>query len=184
MAPTEGAVMLKILIPLALMALATPATAEVVGADPHGFEVQHVVNLVIPQPKAFTAFGEVSQWWNKDHTYSGDAARMSLQLRPGGCLCETLDGGGGIEHMHVTYIQPGERVVLTGSLGPLLYQATTGVMDVKVERIAGGSRVTMNYRVAGFAKGNGAELAPLVDQVLGDQMKRFRVYAAGGAPKR
>ena len=39
----------------------------------------------------------------------------------------------------------------------------------------------MNYRAAGFAKGNGDKMAPLVDQVLGDQMKRFRVYAAEGA---
>jgi len=170
---------------LGLTALvASPATAEVLGASDHGFEVQHVVNLVITQPKAFAAFGQVGQWWNKEHTYSGDAARLSLQLRPGGCFCEMFEDGGGIEHMRVTYVQPGERVVLTGSLGPLLYQATTGVMDVKVERIAGGSRVTMNYRVAGFAKGNGVELAPQVDQVLGEQMKRFRVYAAGGAPKR
>ena len=43
---------------------------------------------------------------------------MTLQMRPGGCFCETLDGGGGIEHMRVTYVQPGERIVLTGSLGP------------------------------------------------------------------
>ena len=75
----------------------------------HGFEVQHSVNLVVPQPKAFAAFGQVGQWWSKEHTYSGDAARMSLQLRPGGCFCEPLDGGGGIEHMRVTYVQPGER---------------------------------------------------------------------------
>jgi hypothetical protein len=86
--------------------------------------------------------------------------------------------------MRVTYVQPGERMVLTGSLGPLLFEATAGVMDVKVERIAGGSRVTMNYRAAGFAKGGAANMAPLVDQVLGEQMKRFRVYAAGGAPRR
>ncbi len=33
-------------------------------------------------------------------------------------------------------------------------------MDVKVERIAGGSRVTMNYRAAGFAKGGAAEWRP------------------------
>lgn len=164
--------------------LSSPAAAEVVSTEPHGFEVQHVVNLVIPQPRAFAAFGQVGQWWSKNHTYSADAARMTLQMRAGGCLCETLEGGGGVEHLHVTYIQPGERVVLTGSLGPLLYEATTGVMDVKFERIAGGSRVTMNYRVAGFANGNAEKLAPLVDQVLGEQMKRFRVYAAGGAPKR
>ena len=166
-----------------LLLVAAPAAAEVVSAGPNGFEVRHSVNLVIPQQKAFAAFGQIQDWWSKDHTYSGDASRMSLQLRPGGCFCERLDGDGGIEHMRVTYVQPGERAVLTGSLGPLLYEATTGVMDVKVERIAGGSRITMNYRAAGFAKGGAAEMAPIVDKVLGDQMKRLRVYAAGGAPK-
>ena len=166
-----------------LLLVAAPAAAEVVSAGPNGFEVRHSVNLVIPQQKAFAAFGQVQDWWSKDHTYSGDASRMSLQLRPGGCFCERLDEDGGIEHMRVTYVQPGERAVLTGSLGPLLYEATTGVMDVKVERIAGGSRITMNYRAAGFAKGGAAEMAPIVDKVLGDQMKRLRVYAAGGAPK-
>ena len=167
---------------LPALAAASPASAEVLNAGEHGFEVQHSVNLVVPQAQAFSAFGQIGQWWNKEHTYSGDANRMSLQLRPGGCFCEPLDGGGGIEHMRVTYVQPGERVVLTGSLGPLLYEATSGVMDVKVERIAGGSRVTMNYRAAGFAKGGAAAMAPLVDQVLGDQLKRYRVFAAG-APK-
>ena len=41
----------------------------------------------------------------------------------------------------------------------------------------------MDYKAAGFAKGGAAELAPIVDKVLGEQMKRLRVYAAGGAPK-
>ena len=174
--------MLRFLAPMALIACAGPAAATVVSASDNGFEVQHSVNLVVPQPQAFAAFGQVGQWWSSEHTYSGDAKRMSLQMRPGGCFCEPLEGGGGIEHMRVTYVQPGERVVLTGSLGPLLYEATTGVMDVKVERIAGGSKVTMSYRVAGFAKGGAAAMAPLVDQVLGEQMKRFRVFAAA-APK-
>lgn len=166
-------------VPLIVLSLiAAPASAEIISADDHGFEIKHSVNLVIAQTEAFGAFGRVGKWWSNEHTYSGDAARLSLQLRAGGCFCETLDGGGGVEHMHVTVIQPGERIVLTGSLGPLLYEATSGVMDVKVERIAGGSRVTMNYRAAGFAKGGAAGMAPLVDQVLGEQMKRFRVYAA------
>lgn len=170
-----------LLLVLPLLA-AAPASAEVVSASPTGFEVQEVVNLVVPQPNAYAAFGQIGRWWNKEHTYSGDAARMSLQLRPGGCFCEPLEGGGGIEHMRVTYLKPGEQIVLTGSLGPLLYQATAAVMDVKFERIAGGTRVTMNYRAAGFAKGDGDKLAPLVDQVLAEQMKRYRAYAAA-APK-
>lgn len=167
---------------IVLSMMASPAAAEVLSAGDHGFEVQQRVDLVVPQPQAYAAFGRVGQWWSNEHTYSGNAGRMSLQLRPGGCFCEPLDGGGGVEHMRVAYLQPGERIVLTGSLGPLLYEATSGVMDVKVERIGGGSRVILNYRAAGFAKGGAAAMAPLVDQVLGEQMKRFRTYAAA-APK-
>ena len=165
---------------LALAAVAAPAAAhaEVLAASANGFEISHSVAVVVPQPAAFEAFAQLPQWWNAEHTYSGDSANMSLALTPGGCFCERLPTGGGIEHMRVAYIVPGARVVLTGSLGPLLYEATSAVMDVKVERIAGGSRVTMNYRVAGFAKGGADRLAPLVDQVLGDQMARYRKYAA------
>jgi hypothetical protein len=173
---------MRALLVLPAFLLVTPASAAVLSASDHGFEVQNSVNLVVPQAEAFASFGQVGQWWNNEHTYSGDAKRMSLQMRPGGCFCEPLENGGGIEHMRVTFIQPGERILLTGSLGPLLYEATTGVMDVKVERIAGGSRVTMNYRAAGFAKGGAEAMAPLVDQVLAEQLKRFRAYAAG-APK-
>ena len=173
---------MRSLIVVAGVVMASPASASVINAGEHGFEVQNSVNLVIPQEQAFAAFGQVGQWWNKEHTYSGDASRMSLQMRAGGCFCEPLENGGGIEHMRVTYLQPGERIVLTGSLGPLLYEATSGVMDVKFERVAGGSRVTMNYRAAGFANGGAAAMAPLVDQVLAEQMKRYRVFAAA-APK-
>ena len=167
----------------AVLLLATsPVSAEVLSAGPNGFEVRETVNLVIPAPQAYAAFARIGAWWNGEHSYSGDASRMTLPLRAGACFCETLDNGGGIEHMRVTFVQPGERILLTGSLGPLLYEATTGVMDVKFERIAGGARVTMNYRAAGFAKGGAATMAPLVDQVLGDQMKRYRAFAAA-APK-
>ena len=68
--------------------LATPASAEVLSASENGLEVPHSVNLVIPQQAAFAAFGQVGQWWSKEHSYSGDAGRMSLQLRAGGCWCE------------------------------------------------------------------------------------------------
>ncbi len=165
---------------LALATLGIPAMAqaEVVSANPNGFEVRHSVQTVIPQPAAFDAFGQVSQWWSKEHSYSGDPANMSLSLHPGGCFCERLPTGGGVEHMRVAYVVPGERVVLTGSLGPLLYEATAGVMDVRVERIAGGSRLTLNYRAAGFANGGADRMAPLGDQVLGEQMARYRKYAA------
>ena len=91
----------------------------------------------------------------------------------------------GFEVRHrIALVKPGERVVLTGALGPLLFEAASGVMDVRVERIAGGSRLTLDSRAAGFAKGNAAIFGPAVDQMLGEQVKRLRTYAAAQGTKR
>ena len=167
-----------------LLAFAAPASAVVVGADSHGFELRHTIELTVPPARALAAFGQVGAWWSKDHTYSGDAARLSLQLRPGGCWCERLDGGGGVEHLRVAYYQPGARVVLTGGLGPLLFEGTSGVMDVKATKTATGSQLVINYRVAGFARANGTEMALAVDGVLRTQAERLRTFANKGAAKR
>lgn len=171
------------ILAIAATVIAAPASAAVLSSGDHGFEVEHSVNLVVPQADAYATFAQIGGWWDNQHTYSGDAKRMRLTLTPGGCFCETMEKGGGVEHMRVAFVQPGERIVMTGSLGPMLYQATSGVMDVKFERIAGGTRVTMNYRVAGFAKGGAATMAPVVDQVLGQQMKRYRAFVTGGGQK-
>lgn len=155
----------------------TAAQAEVVSSAPNGFHVRETVQIVVPPAVAFDAFSRVGSWWGPQHTYSGTSANLSLATNAGGCFCERLPDGAGIEHMRVTYIVPGKRIVLTGALGPLLYEATTGVMDVQFERIAGGSKVTLDYRVAGFAEGGAAKLAPIVDGVLADQMRRYRQFA-------
>jgi len=169
---------MKWLLALAMVLVPATASAEVVSAGAHGFEIRQSIAIVIPQPAAYDAFTQIPQWWDADHTYSGDSANLSLSLTPGGCFCESLPSGGGVEHMRVAYVVPGERLVLTGALGPLLYEATAAVMDVTVERIAGGSRLVLNYRAAGFANGGADKLAPLVDKVLGDQMARYRKFAA------
>ena len=169
---------------LLLLLVAVPAQADVVGADSHGFELRHTLDLPIPPAQALAAFGRVGSWWSKDHTYSGNAARLSLELRPGGCWCERLDGGGGVEHMRVSYYQPGERIALTGGLGPLLFEGTSGVMDVRATKTKSGSQLIINYRVAGFARGNGTEMALAVDQVLRIQTERLRLYASKGPASR
>ncbi|HKX92106.1 MAG TPA: ATPase [Sphingomicrobium sp.] len=169
---------MRISFALAIVGMATaPASAEVISASANGFEVSETVNLVVKPEVAFASFGNIGAWWGKDDTYSGNSANLSLALAPGGCFCERIpESGGGIEHMRVTYVEPGKRVVLTGSLGPLLYEATAGVMDVQVKSTGSGSQLTLNYRAAGFAKSDAAKFAPLVDQVLGEQLKRLRAF--------
>lgn len=170
---------MRFLVLIAAIALSTPATAEVVSASSTGFEVRETVPLVVPPAAAYAAFTKIGAWWDPQHTYSGDSANLSLALSPGGCFCERVPKtGGGIEHLRVAYIEPGKRIVLTGALGPLLFEAVNGVMDVEVKTIAGGSQLTLDYKASGFAKGGADKLAAAVDQVLAEQMKRLRTFAA------
>ena len=80
-----------------LLAASTPAAAEVVSANSNGFEVNNAVNLVIPVSQAYAAFSRLGTWWNDEHTYSGKAANIQLTLRPGGCFCESIPTGGGVD---------------------------------------------------------------------------------------
>jgi uncharacterized protein YndB with AHSA1/START domain len=171
-------------IALSLALIAAPASATVVGADSHGFELRHTIDVPLAPAQALAAFGKVGSWWSKDHSYSGDASRLSLELRPGGCWCEALEGGGGVEHMRVAMVQPGERIVLTGGLGPLLFEATSGVMAVRAIKTPTGSQLVINYRAAGFARANGTEMALGVDKVLREQVERLRVFASQAPGKR
>ena len=161
---------------LIALALAAPVSAEVVSASPNGLEVRETVTVDKPPAEAYAAFGRLGSWWSAEHSYSGNAANLSLELRPGGCFCERLPKGGGVQHMHVTYVDPGKQVILTGSLGPLLSLATTGVMDVHFEPAGGGTRITLDYRAAGFFNGGADKIAPGVDGVLVEQLNRLKRY--------
>lgn len=168
---------MRVALAIAAILWSAPAAAEVVSSSPNGFHVRYKASLDVPPGTAFSAFTKVTSWWNPDHTYSGKASALSMQIAPGGCFCEKLPNGG-IEHMRVTYVDPGKRLLLTGSLGPTLFEATTGAMDIKFDPQAGGSRVTMDYKLAGFAAGGADKLAPLVDKVLAEQWSRYEAFAA------
>ncbi len=168
---------MKYLAALGLLLASASARAEVVSASANGFEVRETVTLVVPADRAFDGFRNIAGWWDPEHTYSGDSANLSLAATAGGCFCERIPKtGGSVEHLRVAYVDPGKRLVLTGALGPLLYEAVTGVMDVEVKRVAGGSQLTLDYKAAGFASGGAQKLAAAVDGVLAGQVKRYRSF--------
>ncbi len=166
------------LLAFACLLLVTPAAAgaEVVSSNPNGFHLRQTLTVPGPPAAVFTSFGKIESWWSADHTYGRDSSQLSTQLRPGGCFCEQL-ASGGVEHMRVNYVDAPKRLILTGGLGPLLYEAVTAVMDVRVEPSGTGSKVTMDYKAAGFASGGADKLAPAVDGVLAEQMKRYAAFA-------
>ena len=162
---------------LGLLLIASPAAAEVKSASANAFVIEQRIATPLDPTSLYRRFTDIRRWWDKEHTYSGNSANLSLDLKAGGCFCERLPNGGGIEHMRVIYADPGKRLVMSGALGPLLYEAVTGIMDVQVKPNGQGSELVLTYKAAGFANGGADRLASLVDQVLGRQLALLKASA-------
>jgi hypothetical protein len=165
---------------------AQSAGAEVTAATDAGFASHNQVEIAVSPEAAWQAMLQPGLWWNGEHTYSGSSANMSLDAVPGGCFCETIPAAGGaragaIEHMRVIYIAPGSALRLTGGLGPLQPEAVTGVLTMTVEPAGEGAKIAWDYVVGGYMRMSMTELAPLVDQVMAEQLGRLGSHLASGS---
>lgn len=116
--------MLKALIAAAVLALvATPASAEVFEKHDDAFVLMFEAAVDRPPDAILGAIGQVGKWWESSHTYSGDAANLSLILQPGGCWCEKLADGSTFEHGRVVAVSD-SMVGLNAPFGPLKTMAT------------------------------------------------------------
>jgi hypothetical protein len=170
--------MRKAVMLMAALAGASPAAAEVAAVSDHGFVSRHTADVNVAPEKAWAAMLLPAQWWSKDHTYSGDAASLSLQALVGGCFCERLPGKAGapdgqVEHMRVIHAAPHAVLRMQGGLGPLQSEAVTGVLTVSFKRQGEGTRITWEYVVGGYLRQPMKEMAPLVDAVLKEQFERL-----------
>ena len=164
----------------ATAALSSGTRAEVVDAQANGFEVRRTAVLNAPADKVYAALAQPSQWWSKDHTWSGSAANLSLAPMAGGCFCEKLPNGGSILHMTVVYAQPGQGLRLFGGLGPLQMSGAAGHLGWTLTEKDGKTTLTQTYDAGGYMKGGLDKIAPIVDRVLGEQFDRLKAYVETG----
>lgn len=155
--------------------------AAPLGQSASGFVVRHE-GLAKAGPAAVyrVLVDRVGEWWDSRHTYSGDAKRLSIDARPGGCFCEQLPQGGGVEHMRVIYAAPGTLLRMSGALGPLQGSAVIGTMTIALTGEGGGTRVTASYAVSGAIDGGFAPLEPAVARVVTEQIDRLIALAGNG----
>ena len=158
------------------------ARAEVVDATPGGFQVEEKVEIAAPADKVWAALGQWGRWWSSEHTWSKDAKNLTLDLRPGGCLCEALPDGGGVHHMTVIFAAPGKQAILDGALGPLIYGGAAGHLTLTLTEKGGKTTVTEVYAVGGYLKGGLGTIAGPVDSVLGQQLGRLKAFVETGKP--
>lgn len=158
---------------LPLLLLAAPAAAEVRNPSDTGFVSEHKLTIAAPPAKVWETLVQPARWWDAAHTYSGSAANLSLDARPGGCWCEKT-AGGGVEHMRIVYLAANDTLRMTGGLGPLQAMPVTAVLTVALKPAGAGTELIASYAVAG--PGLGGIAAP-VDGVLGGQWTRLKAAA-------
>ncbi len=168
---------LPLLLPLAL--LAQPARADVVATGSNGFVVRVTAEVTAKPADAWKTMTSPAQWWSSQHTFSGDAANLTLDPVPGGCFCETLprpDGApatqkpGGVQHMRVIYVEPPRAMRLVGALGPLQSEALAATMTMTIKPTDTGSRILFEYVAGGYMRYKVEEIAPAVDRMLTAQI--------------
>ena len=166
-------------------AMAAPAHSAVTASSEIGFAVENGVDIAADADSVYALLAAPDRWWNGEHSYSGNAANLSLEAKAGGCFCETLpnaDGQpGSIEHARVIYAAPGKQLRLSGALGPLQAEAVTGTLNFDIRAAAQrGVRVTMTYVVGGYIRKGASGIAPVVDKVLAEQLDRLKRAAESG----
>ena len=129
------------------------------------------VHVAAASDKAYAALLQPARWWSSEHTFSGSAANLTFDARAGGCWCETLPGGGSVEHLRVVYVSPGKTLRLRGALGPFQGLAVAGVMTWSVKSVADGTDISFTYSVGGYA--NYLEVNQPASRYFGPNLSRL-----------
>jgi len=129
--------------------------------------------------KVYAALTDIGHWWDSEHTFSGDAANLSMQPSAGGCFCERW-GAQSVAHGQVIWANPGHLLRLESALGPLQSMAVQGVMTFALKPSGDGTALQFEYRVNGSGSSGLDKVAPTVDGVLMEQLGRLQQFAESG----
>ena len=167
------------LVLVSLVLTCAEVAADVIDRSASGFTVKTVVAVAAAPQRIYQDLLNVGAWWDKDHTYSGDAKNMTLVAQPGGCFCEKLPGGGAVEHGRVVNVSTNKMLRLSSALGPLQELAVMGTLTWSIEpaKQGSGSTLTMTYAVGGYTPGGLDKLADIVNTVLSQQVQRLKAFA-------
>ena len=168
---------------IAAAAIASPANAKLSESSSAGFTTSWTGEVAATPEQIWAQLVHPERWWNKSHSWSGNAANFSMTPRPGGCFCERLPDKGFVEHARIIHAAPDRMLRLSGALGPLQGEAVVGTLTVTIKPTPGGvSIITFDYVVGGYARLPLEKIAPVVDSVIGEQHGRLVKLVGTGKP--
>jgi len=165
-----------------LVASAAPEThAEIKAAASDGFLIVHSGRVDAPPARIYALLPAIGRWWSSSHTYSGNAANLTLESEAGGCFCERWKDGA-VAHGRVILALRDQLLRIDTALGPLQGKAVTGVLSFQLAPDGNATVLTLAYRVNGASGSALDKDAPAVDRVLGEQFARLVRLAETGKP--
>lgn len=166
------------------LGFASPAAAEVVESSADHFVTRDSLVVKAAPRAAWLELIAPGGWWNKAHSWSGDAANLSIVPQGGGCFCERIPEkdstasvglAGSAQHMTVLMAEPMKVLRMRGALGPLQSEPVDGVLTVTMQpdKASGGTKLVWEYVVAGHMRFEVAKISKAVDGVMSEQLGRL-----------
>jgi len=153
------------------IALSSGGHAEVLASAPDHFTLKLDAETELSPDEVWERLIVPADWWLSDHSFSGDAANLSLDPTPGGVWREDWDGGS-VWHGTVLQAQPGKLLRMSAPFGPLQDIAVTSVWTITLTPTeTNGTRITFDHVTNGSAASNLQDLAPAVDFVKSEALK-------------
>ncbi|WP_300396518.1 hypothetical protein [Henriciella sp.] len=153
--------------------LAAPAGAEIIAASADHYTLRHEATSTRSPGEMWQRLIDPAAWWSPDHTFSGDAANLSLDPQAGGLWREDW-ADGSVSHGTVLSVMEGKMLRLDAPFGPLQGMGVTVIWTITIEPDGeGGSTVIFDEVANGATASQLARIAPAVDGVKGEAIARL-----------
>ncbi|MBL8657999.1 MAG: SRPBCC family protein [Altererythrobacter sp.] len=162
-----------------------PTRAEVAETTADRFVTRATASVKTPPLATWLALTRPADWWNGEHSWSGDAKNLTLTPQGGGCFCERIPVGdsgnssameGSARHAEVLQAFPMRVLRMSGGFGPLQGEPVSGVLTITLKEVPGGTRILWEYNVGGPMRYKITDIAPAVDAMMSEQLKRLQAH--------
>lgn len=148
------------------------APAEILSSGPDHYTLYHEAETSFSPEEAWDRLIDPASWWSPAHTYSGDAANLSLDLQAGGLWREDWQGGS-VAHGRVLSVQHAAALRLDAPFGPLQGMAVNVVWTITISPTETGARIIFDEVATGSAQTGLDAIAPAVDAVKQEAIERL-----------
>lgn len=148
------------------------AIADIIESSPDHYVLHQEATSSMAPADLWARLIEPATWWHPEHTYSGSAEHLSLDVQAGGLWKEEWPGGS-VTHGEVIFVNPGAQIRLDAPFGPLQAIGAKTIWTISIAAEGDGSKVVFDEISHGVASSKLDELAPAVDFVKTEAIRRL-----------